>query len=226
MICTALQEASSATKVSHPLGVHHSGFQQGHAPRAAVSREEEALHCRRQRLTQLEGVLNCTHSCPADLSPENLSLALDRLLSPNTTVNGSTVDVLRDASHLGTVYHGLQAQLGVNHSASDEVAELLQRATLYAHSPPSHQGPQPTAAPVQPVVAKQLNSSEGNTGQNVVPAVPTKVPTNPSVCFATSKPMNQSNDQSANLSASFETSMLVPPGGDRSNCLRQSWWLP
>lgn len=127
--------------------------------------------------TQLEGVLNCTHSCPADLSPENLSLALDRLLSPNTTVNGSTVDVLRDASHLGTVYHGLQAQLGVNHSASDEVAELLQRATLYAHSPPSHQGPQPTAAPVQPVVAKQLNSSEGNTGQNVVPAVPTKVPT-------------------------------------------------
>ncbi|XP_065294947.1 EF-hand calcium-binding domain-containing protein 14 [Dermacentor albipictus] len=128
--------------------------------------------------TQLEGVLNCTHSCPADLSPENLSLALDRLLSPNATVNGSTVDVLREASHLGTVYHGLQVQLGVNHSASDEVAELLQQATLYAHSPQSHHSTQPTAAPVQPVVTKQLNSSaEANTGQKVVPAVPTNVPT-------------------------------------------------
>ncbi|KAH6940865.1 hypothetical protein HPB50_009104 [Hyalomma asiaticum] len=93
--------------------------------------------------TQLEGVLNCTHTCPADLSPENLSLALDRLLSPNATINGSAVvDVLKEAGHLGTVYHGLQAHLGVNHSATDEVAELLQRATLYAQSPPPHPSPQ------------------------------------------------------------------------------------
>ncbi|XP_037528715.1 EF-hand calcium-binding domain-containing protein 14 isoform X2 [Rhipicephalus sanguineus] len=124
--------------------------------------------------TQLEGVLNCTHTCPADLSPENLSLALDRLLSPNATVNGSTVvDVLKEAGHLGTVYHGLQAQLGVNRSASDEVAELLQRATLYTHMPPPRHDPQPTATPVQSGVTKQLNSSEGDTGQRVVTPVQT-----------------------------------------------------
>uniref|UniRef100_A0A224Z870 Secreted 45 kDa protein n=1 Tax=Rhipicephalus zambeziensis TaxID=60191 RepID=A0A224Z870_9ACAR len=124
--------------------------------------------------TQLEGVLNCTHTCPADLSPENLSLALDQLLSPNATVNGSAVvGVLKEAGHLGTIYHGLQAQLGVNHSASDEVAELLQRATLYSRMPPSHHSPQLTATSVQPAVSKQLNSSEGDTGQKVAPPVQT-----------------------------------------------------
>ncbi|XP_077499335.1 uncharacterized protein LOC144110355 isoform X1 [Amblyomma americanum] len=117
--------------------------------------------------TQLEGVLNCSHTCPADLSPENLSLALDRLWSFNATNNGSAVGALREASHLGTVYQGLQIQLGVNRSASDEVAELLQKAALYTHSQPSSTTQRPTSAAAQQASSTKAPKSEGDAGQKV-----------------------------------------------------------
>lgn len=121
--------------------------------------------------TQLEGVLNCSHTCPANLSSENLSLALDRLWSPNTTTNGSTVGVLREASHLGTIYQELQIQLGVNRSASDEVAELLQKAALYTPSQPQRSTTQrPTSAAAQQTSSTEEPKSARDAGQKVIAA--------------------------------------------------------
>ncbi|XP_077549372.1 uncharacterized protein LOC144162631 isoform X2 [Haemaphysalis longicornis] len=122
---------------------------------------------------QLEGVLNCSHTCPASLSPDNLSIALDQLWSGNATTNGSTVGALREASHLGGLYRKLQAQLGVNLSASDEASELLQRVTLFVHSQSSSSSPPPLTTQSSTgtsAVSSDPAGREGSSGQKATPA--------------------------------------------------------
>lgn len=128
-----------------------------------------------QQRIQLEGVLNCSHTCPASLSPDNLSIALDQLWSGNATINGSTVGVLREASHLGGLYRKLQAQLGVNLSASDEASELLQRVTLFVHAQPLSSSSSPPPLTTQSSTGTSAVSSnpagrEGSPGQKATPA--------------------------------------------------------
>lgn len=123
---------------------------------------------------QLEGVLNCSHTCPASLSPDNLSVALDQLWLGNATINGSTVGALREASHLGSVYRKLQSQLGVNLSASDEASELLQRVALFVHSQSLLSSSPPPLTTQSSAATSEASIShagrDGSPGQKATPA--------------------------------------------------------